>query len=163
MASKTKRIPSGYHTITPHIVVRGGADAIDFYKRAFGAEELNRHPGPDGKTIMHAALQIGDSRLFLCDEAPQHGARSPISIGGSPVYIHLYVEDVDAAYQRAVKAGAEGTMPPQDQFWGDRFSMVKDPYGHHWSIASHMEDVTPAEMQKRAAAAFKGGGCGEKK
>jgi uncharacterized glyoxalase superfamily protein PhnB len=161
MAGKTKRIPEGFHTITPHIVLRNAAQAIEFYKRAFGAEEISRAPGPDGNTVMHAELKIGDSYVFLCDEFPQMGAKSPLSLGGTPVTLHLYVQDVDQVFQQAVQAGAQAVMPVKDQFWGDRYGMLQDPYGHRWSVASHVEDVSPAEMQKRAAAAFKGGNCGE--
>lgn len=160
MASNTKRIPEGYHTITPHLVIRNAAQAIEFYKKAFGAEELYRSPGPDGKKLMHAALNIGNSRIFLCDEFPEMGGKSPLSLNGTPVTLHLYVEDVDKVFQQAVQAGAQVVMPVNDQFWGDRYGMLKDPYGHHWSVASHVEDVPPAEVQKRAATAFKSGHCG---
>jgi len=159
MAKSMHRVPEGYHTITPHLVVRNAADAIAFYRKAFGAEELARMPGPDGKSIMHAELQIGNSRVFLCDEFPDWGARSPLALGGSAVTIHLYVEDCDAAFQRAVNAGAQVTMPLQDQFWGDRYGKLQDPFGHHWSVGSHIEDVSPAETLKRAAAAFSGEHC----
>jgi PhnB protein len=160
MATKTKRIPEGYHTITPHLVIRNAAQAIDFYKRAFGAEEIYRSPGPDGKTLMHAALNIGNSRVFLCDEFPEQGAKSPLALGGTPITLHLYVEDVDKIFQKAVQAGAQAVMPVKDQFWGDRYGVLQDPYGHRWSVASHIEDVPPAEMQKRVAEAFKTGCCG---
>jgi PhnB protein len=154
MASPVKRVPQGYHTVTPHLVVRGGAEAIEFYKKAFGARELRRAPGPDGKSIMHAEIQIGDSRVFLNDEFPDMGAISPLGLKGSPVTIHLYVEDVDRVFQQAVQAGAKVGMPLADQFWGDRYGTIVDPFGHHWSIASHVKDMTPEEMQKAAAAAF---------
>ena len=160
MAIKPKPVPPGFHTVTPHLVARNAAQAIEFYKRAFGAEEMYRSPGPDGKTIMHAALMIGNSPVFLCDEFPQMGSKSPQSLDGTPVTMHLYVDNVDKAFQRAVDAGAQTIMPVQDQFWGDRYGMLKDPYGHTWSLASHVEDVPPAEIQKRAAAAFKSGCCG---
>ncbi len=161
MAGKVNPIPEGFHTITPHLVVRDGDAAITFYKRAFGAEELTRMTGPDGESVMHAELRIGDSVLFLCGECPEMGARSPQSIGGTPVTLHLYVESVDRAYARAVEAGATAVMPPQDQFWGDRYGKVTDPFGHHWSLATHIEDVTPRQCAERAAKLF-GGGCGEK-
>ncbi|MEW6197494.1 MAG: VOC family protein [Planctomycetota bacterium] len=161
MAGKVNPIPQGFHTITPHLVVRHGVEAITFYKRAFGAEELTRMTGPDGESIMHAELRIGDSVLLVCDECPEMGARSPQSIGGTPVTLHLYVENVDRAYARAVEAGATAAMPPQDQFWGDRYARVTDPFGHHWSIATHIEDVTPQQCVERAAKLF-GGGCGGK-
>ena len=155
MVRKVRPIPEGYHSITPHLTVRNGSAAIEFYKTAFGAREVHRMPGPDGKSLMHAELQVGDSRFFLNDEFPAMGARSPQSIGGSPVTIHLYVEDADGFFTRATKAGAEVTMPLQNMFWGDRYGKLKDPFGHEWSVASHLEDLSPAEIQKRAASAFK--------
>jgi uncharacterized glyoxalase superfamily protein PhnB len=154
MSSRVDPIPSGFSTLTPHLVVKGGSEAIEFYKRAFGAEELGRVPGPDGKTIMHADLKIGNSRLFLTDEMPDMNCRGPNLLGGSPVTIHLYVEDVDAAFNRALAAGAQVRMPLMDMFWGDRYGMVADPYGHLWSMATHKEDVGPEELGKRAKAAF---------
>jgi uncharacterized glyoxalase superfamily protein PhnB len=153
MARATRPIPEGYHTITPHLVVRDAAAAIEFYKKAFGATERGRMPGPDGKTIIHAELRIGDSPLFLMDEVPAMGSKSPLALGGSPFVIHLYVENVDAAFERATKAGATVEMPVADQFWGDRYGMVADPFGHHWSLATHKEDLTPQEMAQRMAAA----------
>jgi len=159
MAGPVKRVPEGFHAITPHLIVRNTVEAIEFYKRAFGAEQLVRMPGPDGRSTMHAELQIGDSRLLLCDEFPEWGAQSPESLGGTPVTLHLYVDDADKAFQRAVTAGAQVTMPLKDQFWGDRYGKVKDPFGHEWSIATHIEDVAPEELKRRAAAF--GGGCGE--
>ncbi len=149
-----RAIPQGFHSITPHLVVRGGAAAIEFYKKAFGAAEISRHPGPGGK-LMHAMLKIGDSNLMLADEFPEHGCTSPQALGGSPVTISLYVEDVDAVFKQAVAAGAQVRMPPMDMFWGDRYGQVIDPFGHWWSIATHKEDVSPEEMARRAAAAFK--------
>jgi uncharacterized glyoxalase superfamily protein PhnB len=154
MAGPVKRIPQGFHTITPHLSVRGAAEAIEFYKKAFGARELHRAPGPDGKSLIHVDLQIGDSRLFLNDEVPDMGALSPLGLKGTPVTIHLYVEDADRVFHQAVQAGAKVAMPLADQFWGDRYGMVIDPYGHRWSIASHVKDVTPEEMEKAAQAAF---------
>jgi PhnB protein len=148
-------IPEGHHAITPHLIIKGASEAIEFYKKAFGAEELYRmpFPGPDGQVKLgHAELQIGDSRLFLADEFPQQGSKGPN--GSSPVTIHLYVTDTDATFGQAVAAGATVSMPPTDMFWGDRFSKVVDPYGHHWSIATHQEDLTPEQMQERMAAAF---------
>ena len=152
-----KPIPDGFHTITPHLVVKGAAKAIDFYKAAFGAEELGRHASPDG-SIMHALLKIGDSMLMLNDEYPQMGAKGPQSIGGTPVTLNLYVQDADQSFQRAVKAGAIVKMPIADMFWGDRYGQVTDPFGHAWSIATHKQDLTPAQVEKAAAAAFGGGG-----
>ena len=154
------RIPDGHHTITPHLVVKGGAEAIDFYKRAFGAEEIGRMPmpGPDGQVkIGHAELRIGNSFLFLADEFPEYGSTGPN--GHSPVSLHLYVTDVDTAFQRAVDAGATVTMPLADMFWGDRYGKLVDPFGHHWSIAEHLEDLTPEQMQERMASAFAGQPC----
>lgn len=150
-------IPAGYHTITTHLVVKNASEAIPFYERAFGAEEICRmpFPGPDGRMkIGHAELQLGDSRLFLADESPERGMLGPN--GSAPVSMHLYVTDADAAFDRAVKAGATVTMPLANMFWGDRFGKLVDPFGHHWSIATHMEDVTPEQMRERMAA-FSGG------
>jgi uncharacterized glyoxalase superfamily protein PhnB len=150
-----KPIPEGFHTITPSLIIKGAAEAIEFYKRAFGAEELGRHlmPGTDGsEKIAHAELQIGDSRLFLADEFPTHGVLGPN--GSSPVAIHLYVTDADAVFNRAVGAGATVKMPLLDMFWGDRFGKLEDPFGHTWSIATHIEDVPEEEMAARMAAAM---------
>ncbi len=148
-------IPDGHHTITPHLVIKGAGEAIEFYKKAFGAEEIYRMPmpGPDGQIRLgHVELQIGDSRLYLADEFPEYGSKGPN--GSSPVSIHLYVTDADAAFGRAVEAGATVAMPLADMFWGDRYGKVVDPFGHHWSIAAHLEDLTPEQMQERMAAAF---------
>jgi len=134
------------HTVTPHLVCNGAADAITFYKQAFGAVELGRLPGPQGK-LMHAMLRIGDSAVMLVDEFPDYGSFGPKSLKGSPVTIHLYVEDVDATVKRAVAAGAKITMPVDDMFWGDRYGKIEDPFGHHWSVATHIRDVSPEEMQ----------------
>ena len=155
-----KPIPSGHHTLTPHLITKGATEAIEFYKRAFGAEELHRmpFPGPDGTVrIGHACLQIGDSRLFLADEFPEQGAVGPG--GSSPVTIHVYVADADATFEQAVEAGAEVTMPLADMFWGDRYGKLVDPFGHHWSIAQHIEDLTPEQMQERMSAAMTGAPC----
>jgi PhnB protein len=138
------------HTRSPHIVCTGAAQAIDFFKAAFNAVETGRRPGPDGR-LMHAAVKIGDSTLMLVDEMLEHGAKSPKSLGGSAVTLHLYVDDVDAAFARAVAAGAKVTMPLADQFWGDRYGQLEDPFGHKWSIATHKRDVTPEEMTKAMA------------
>ena len=152
-----KRVPDGFHRVTPHLTVKNAAQMIEFYKKAFGAVEKGRAPGPDGKTIMHAAIQIGDSIVFLNDEFPEMGALSPVTTkGGSTVTIHLYVEDADKQFQQAVAAGCEVVMPLGDQFWGDRYGMVKDPSGHTWSIASHMEDLTPDQIKERMGKAFCG-------
>jgi uncharacterized glyoxalase superfamily protein PhnB len=144
---KARPIPEGMRTVTPHLICAGAADAIEFYKKAFGAVETARLPGPQGK-IMHAMLRIGDSALMLVDEMPEWGALGPKALKGSPVTIHLYVDDVDAFAARAVKAGAKITMPVEDMFWGDRYGKLEDPFGHHWSLATHLRDVSPEEMQQ---------------
>lgn len=144
--SKPKR-PEGMHSVTPHLVCRGAADAIEFYKKAFGATEQARLPGPDGR-IMHAAVLIGDSTVMLVDEMPEWGALSPLSLKGSPVTIHLNVDDADAFVERAVKAGAKVTMPVADQFWGDRYGKIQDPFGHHWSVAHPVREVSMEEAKK---------------
>ena len=144
---KTKYIPEGMHSVTPHLVVAGAAKAIEFYKKAFGAEEQGRLPGPDGR-LMHAAITIAGSPVMLVDEMPEWGALGPKALKGSPVTIHLYVEDADAFVERAVKAGATVTMPLADQFWGDRYGKIEDPFGHHWSVATHVRDVSPEEMKR---------------
>ena len=149
-----KPIPAGFHTVTPHIVIRNAARAIDFYKEAFGAKELFRMPGPDGKSIMHAEIKIGDSIIMIGEEHPEFGCKSPQALNGTPVGIHLYVENADDIFQRAVKAGAQSVMPVEDQFWGDRYGKLKDPFGHEWSIATHQRDLTPEQMQKGASEAF---------
>jgi PhnB protein len=150
MSSRIKPIPSGFHTLTPHLVVKGASKAIEFYKKAFGAEEIGRVAGPDGKSLIHADLRIGDSHVFLVDEFPEMDCRGPESIGGTSVTIHMYVEDVDAAFGKAVAAGAQVKMPLSDMFWGDRYGVLVDPFGHAWSIATHKADVTPEEIGKRA-------------
>jgi len=140
-------IPQGMHSLTPHIVCAGAAKAIDFYKAAFNAVETARLPGPNGK-LMHAAVRIGDSTLMLVDEMPEHGAKGPKALNGSPVTIHLYVDDADATFARAVAAGAKVTMPLADMFWGDRYGQLEDPFGHKWSIATHQRDMSAEEMQQ---------------
>ena len=142
-----EKIPQGMHSITPHLVCAGAASAIEFYKKAFGATEQGRLPGPNGR-LMHAALKIGDSTVMLVDEMPEWGALGPKSLKGSPVTIHLYVVDVDAFVARAVAAGAKITMPVDDMFWGDRYGKLEDPFGHHWSVATHIRDVSPEAMQQ---------------
>ena len=156
MSSRIKPIPSGFHTLTPHLVVKGASKAIEFYKRAFGAEEIRRVPGPDGKSLLHADLKIGDSHIFLVDEFPEMGCRGPESIGGTPVTIHMFVEDVDAAFGKAVAAGAQVKMPLSDMFWGDRYGLLTDPFGHAWSMATHKEDLTEEEIGLRAQSACAG-------
>ena len=146
----TKRIPEGYHSVTPYLYVRGGSEALAFYAKAFGAKELFRMPMPDGR-LGHAEIQIGDSRVMLADEAPEHGAISPTSLKGSSVGIALYVEDCDAIFKQAVAAGAKVERDMTNQFYGDRSGTVVDPFGHKWTIASHVEDVSPEEMNRRMA------------
>jgi PhnB protein len=146
-------IPEGYHTVTPYLAVEDAAQAIEFYKRAFGANERGRMPGPDGK-IAHAELQIGDSVLMLSDPFPQATTKSPKELGGTTGSVFLYVEDVDAVFQQAVDAGATVTMAVEDMFWGDRFGSITDPFGHAWSIATHVEDVPPEQMAERAKEAM---------
>jgi PhnB protein len=154
VAKKVEAIPGGYHTVTPHLVVRGAERALDFYRRAFGAEETARLPAPEGK-IMHAEIRIGDSPVMLSDEFPQMpGSRSPEALGGTTGGLTIYTTDVDQAFKRALDAGAKAAMPPQDMFWGDRYARVVDPFGHTWGIATHIEDVTPAEMLERSRTAF---------
>ena len=149
-----KPIPDGYHTATPYLIVKGAASALDFYKKALGATEIMRFPGPDG-SVMHAEIQIGNSILMLADENLAMGARSPKTLGGSPISIMLYVEDADASFNKAVAAGAKVVRPLMDQFYGDRSGIVEDPFGHAWSISTHKEDVPPDEMKKRAEAVMK--------
>jgi PhnB protein len=145
-----KPIPDGMHSLTPHLVCAGAADAIEFYKKAFGAIELSRMPGPNGK-LMHGAVRIGDSVLMLVDEMPEWGSFGPKALKGSPVTIHVYVKDVDAFTAQAVAAGAKVKMPVADMFWGDRYGQLEDPFGHYWSIATHVRDMTPQEMQEEMA------------
>jgi PhnB protein len=152
MPSKSKPIPDGYHNATPYLIVDNAAAAIEFYKTAFGAKELMRMPKPNGK-IGHAEIKIGDSPIMLADETPEVGARSPRTIGGSPVSILLYVDDVDTTFGKAVKAGAKVQRPLANQFYGDRTGDIQDPFGHVWHVATHVEDVSPEELKKRATAA----------
>ena len=144
---KVKPVPEGMHTITPHLVCAGAADAIEFYKKAFGSVEEGRLPGPQGK-VLHAMIRIGDSAVMLVDEMPEWGALGPKALKGSPVTIHLYVEDVDAFVKRAVAAGAKITMPLADMFWGDRYCKLEDPFGHRWSVATHIRDVSREDMRQ---------------
>jgi len=153
MSHPVRPIPEGYSTLTPYLIVKKAAEAIDFYKRAFGATETVRLENPDG-SILHAELQIGDSPLMLTDECPEMQARSPESLGGSATSLFVYVQDVDAAFRRAIEAGATPSMEPSDQFWGDRYGRLVDPFGHVWSLATHIEDVTPEEIRERARTAF---------
>jgi PhnB protein len=153
MPREVKPIPDGFHTVTPYLTVNDAARAIDFYKRAFGAQETVRMQGPPGK-IGHAELKIGDSIVMLADEMPGSGCRSPQALGGSTVNIFLYVKDVDSAFKQAVSVGAKADAEPVDMFWGDRYGKLTDPFGHSWSLATHKEDVAPEEMKKRSQAAL---------
>jgi len=144
--TSVKPIPDDMHSLTPHLVCNGAADAIEFYKRAFDAVEKGRMPGPDGR-LMHAQIRIGDSVLMLVDEWPEMGSVGPKALKGSPVTIHLYVTDVDATVTQAVAAGAKVTMPVDDMFWGDRYGRLEDPFGHQWSVATHKRDLSPEEIK----------------
>ncbi|HZZ95071.1 MAG TPA: VOC family protein [Usitatibacter sp.] len=148
--SSPKPVPEGFHTVTPHLVCDGAAEAIEFYKKAFGAIEVTRMPAPDGK-IMHAQIRIGDSALMLAEEMPGCASLGPRTLKGTPVTLHLYVNDCDAFVARAEKAGAKVVMPVADQFWGDRYGLVQDPWGHQWSVATHVRDVGPDEMREAMA------------
>jgi PhnB protein len=155
MARRVKPVPDGYHTVTPYLVCHDAKRALDFYTRAFGAEETLRMPAPDG-TLMHAEMRIGDSSIMLADEHPQMGFRSPRAYGGTPVRIMLYVPNVDALASQAERAGARVLRPVEDQFYGDRAATLADPFGHVWTIATHIEDVSPEEMDARAKRLFGG-------
>jgi PhnB protein len=157
MAGTVKSIPEGYHSVTPYLAIAGAADAIAFYKKAFGATEVMRMAAPGGK-VGHAEVEIGGSRIMLSDEYPDMGFLSPKTTGGSPVGLHLYVEDVDAVARQAVAAGAKEVRPVKDQFYGDRSGTIEDPFGHVWHIATHKEDLSPDELKRRAAEAMKQGG-----
>jgi uncharacterized glyoxalase superfamily protein PhnB len=146
MPGKAKAVPEGFHTLTPHLTVRDADKALEFYKNALGAEILGVARTPDGK-VMHASLRIGDSMLMLNDEFPEMGGLSPLSVGGTGVTIHIYTDNVDEAFNRAVAAGAQVKMPLMDQFWGDRYGMIADPFGHKWSIATHVKEMSQDEMQ----------------
>jgi uncharacterized glyoxalase superfamily protein PhnB len=147
MQEQVHPIPEGFHTVTPHLVCAGAAEALEFYKQAFGAVEIGRMPMPDGK-LAHAEMRIGDSRIMLADAFPDYGSKGPLTLKGTPVFIHLYVNDADAAWEQAVAAGAKPVMPLSDMFWGDRYGQVEDPFGHRWSIATHKRDVSPEQMQE---------------
>lgn len=148
-------VPEGYHSVTPYLIVKNCADAIEWYKKALGATEKMRLPGPDG-SVMHAEIQVGDSPIMMGEENPQMGATAPETLGGSPVSICLYVDDVDASYPKAIAAGGTELRPLQDQFYGDRSGTLKDPFGHTWTIATHIEDVSDEDIQKRMAEMFAG-------
>lgn len=145
-----KPVPEGAHTVTPHLTIKGASDAIEFYKQAFGAQEIARIHMPDGKTVAHAAIRIGDSVIFLNDEFPDFGSLSPKGFGGSAVTIHLYVPDVDNLFAQAVNAGARPTMPVEDTFWGDRYGTLEDPFGHKWSIGTRIKELSPQEIEEAA-------------
>jgi PhnB protein len=149
-----KPIPEGYHSVTPYLIIKGAAAAIDYYRKVFGATERMRMDGPGG-TIGHAELVIGDSTIMLADEHPTMGYRSPKTLGGNPVSLVLYVENVDTVFKRAVDAGAKAQRPVENQFYGDRMGTLEDPFGHVWSVATHVEDVPPEEMGRRAQEAMK--------
>ena len=154
--ANVKPIPDGYHSVTPYLIIKGAGDAIEFYKKAFGATELFRMAQPDGK-VGHAEIKIGDSPIMLSDENPELGYTSPTTLGGTPVSIMIYVDDVDTIFKQAIAAGGKQQKPVQDQFYGDRSGSLQDPFGHVWHVATHKEDVSPEEMDKRAAAAHGGG------
>ncbi len=161
MAAPVKPIPDGYQSVTPYLTVKNAAEALAFYRQAFGASEVMRLDMPDGK-IGHAEFKIGVSNFMISDEYPNATSRAPETLGGSTVKLHLYVDDVDAAFAQAIAAGATETMPPADQFWGDRMGSLADPFGHHWLLATHVEDVDPSEFPERMAAMFAAGSdCGE--
>lgn len=148
MAKKARPIPEGYRTITPYIVVRGAAKAIEYYKKAFGAKELHRMPGPKG-TVIHAEVKIGDSVVMLSDEMAGMRCRSPLALKGTTARLMMYVKDIDDTFRKALAAGGKAEMKPQDMFWGDRYAKVRDPFGHQWDLATHIEDVPPAEIKRR--------------
>lgn len=150
--SEVKPVPEGMNTVTPHLVCKDAAQAIDFYKKAFGAEERVRLNTPDGKNILHAALRIGGSVVMLADEFPDWGSVGPETLKGTPVVIHLYVENADSVFDRAVQAGATVKMPLEDMFWGDRYGQLRDPFGHIWSVATHLRDVSLEEMEQAVKA-----------
>jgi len=153
--AKVNPIPAGYHSVTPYLSIKGAAAAIDYYKEAFGATELFRMAGPDGK-IGHAEIKIGNSPIMLADEYPEMEFVSPQTLGGSPVGLMIYVDDVDTTFKQAISGGAKEVKPLQNQFYGDRSGTLKDPFGHVWTVATHIEDVAPDEMERRAAAAHGG-------
>ena len=153
MPSKVKPVPDGHHTVAPCLAIKNAVSALEFYQKAFGAKETYRLVLPDGR-LGHAEIRVGDSLVMLADEFPEFGGKAPESLGGSPVSIHLYVEDVDAFVKRAVAEGARLLKPVADQFYGDRSGQLEDPYGHLWWVATHKEDVVPEEMQKRVRALF---------
>jgi PhnB protein len=162
MAVRT--VPEGYNTVSLYLIVKNAKEALDFYQKAFGAEVGHRMPGPDGKSTMHAEMRLGNSTVMLTDENPQWGTKSPQTLGGTPASLHLYVDNVDKLFERAVKAGCTVKAPLMDAFWGDRYAKLADPFGHEWGIATHKEDVSPEEMGRRAAEWFANmGDCDDSK
>lgn len=159
--SDVKPIPEHFNRVSAHLIIKGAGEAMDFYKKAFGGEELCRMPGPDGSSVMYGEIKIGDSVVMVSEEWPGEGPASPTTLKNSSVTIHIYTEDAHAAHQKAVDAGATSTMPVTEMFWGDLYGRVIDPYGHHWSLATHVKDLTPEEMAAAAAAAMAqmGGEC----
>lgn len=155
MPEKIKAVPDGFRTVTPFLSIQGASDAIKFYQKAFGAEQIERHDALDGK-VMHAVLRIGDSLIMLADEFPEYnsGVSSPVRLTGSCVVLHLYVDNVDDLFNKAVQAGAKVIMPVEDRFWGDRYGQLQDPFGHHWSVAAHIADLTSEEIEKGAQECF---------
>lgn len=161
MSANVSPVPEGFNTVSAHIIIKNAKEALEFYKKAFGAEELCVMTGPDGNSVMHAEIKIGNSVIMIGDEYPGPGVKSPVTLNGSSVCIHIYTEDADALFDRAKDAGATEVMPIGDQFWGDRYGMLSDPYGHYWSVATHKEDLTVDEINKRAEEFFKNmGDCG---
>ena len=156
MAENVKPIPDGYTAVTPHLVVEGAVAAIEFYKKAFGAEEVMRLPAPDGTRLLHAEVRIGGAVVMLADAFPEWGSRSPMELGGTTAAVHLYVEDADAVFAKALEAGATETMALQDMFWGDRYGKLLDPFGHAWSVSTHVKDPTPEELETGMKAAMSG-------
>jgi len=154
MTKQVKPVPEGYHSVTPYLVVHDAARALDFYQRVFGAKEIVRMNNPQGR-VGHAEIRIGDSILMLAEETPNSGVRSPQSVNGSTVSIFVYLEDVDSVFNKALSAGAQEVQRPADMFWGDRYGRLTDPFGHSWSLATHIEDVTPEEIGRRAQEAAK--------
>lgn len=159
--AEVKPIPNGMHTVTPHLVCKDAAKAIEFYEKAFGAETVMRMDMPGGEKLLHACLRFGDSAVMLADEFPDWNSLGPNSRGGTSVTLHLYVPDADAFFEKAIKAGAEVVMPLGDAFWGDRYGQLKDPFGHIWSVATHIKDLTPEEITEAAKTALSEG-CGDK-
>ena len=149
-----RAVPKNFRTVTPHLTIEGASDAIKFYKKAFGAKELGRMKAPDGQRLMHAMIMIGNSVVMLNDAFPEWGSKGPKALGGSAIAVHLYVDDADKVFKKALKAGATVAMPIADMFWGDRYGILLDPFGHRWAVATHKKDLSPAQMAKAAKAAM---------